>query len=64
MFPKQQTVATSTEVEHTSLLSLFDMLALLNRNLARAHFVHANTYERHQADCRVVSFDEDDCSSR
>lgn len=59
-FPEQEHVRRSAKVEHARLVALLHVLALLDRDLARAHLVHADADEGHQADGRVVRLDEDD----
>lgn len=47
-------------MEHTRLVALLDVLALLDRDLARRHLVHADADKGHEADGGVVRLDEDD----
>nr|POE59281.1 hypothetical protein CFP56_24550 [Quercus suber] len=57
-------VGGAAEVEHARLLTLGDVLALLDRDLARADLVHADADEGHEADGWVVGLDEDDGARR
>jgi len=49
-------------VEHTSLLTLLDVVTLLDGNLTGRDLVHADTDEGHEANGGVVGLDEDDGS--
>lgn len=60
---EEQAVRGTTEVEHTSLLSLLDVLALLDGDLASGNFVHTDTNECHETNGWVVGLDEDDGTS-
>lgn len=57
---EEQAVGRAAEVEHAELLALPDALALLHRDLARAHLVHADGDEGHETDGGVVGLDEED----
>lgn len=57
---EDQAVRRAAEVEHAELVALLDVLALLHRDLARAHLVHADGDEGHEADGGVVGLDEED----
>jgi hypothetical protein len=58
--PEQQAVRASTKVEHTSLLALLYMLALLDSDLTRRHLVHTNSNESHETDRWIIRLDEYD----
>ena len=47
-------------MEHTSLLSLLDVLTLLDGDLASRNLVHTDTDESHETNSWVVGLDEDD----
>jgi len=49
-------------VEHAGFLSLLDVIAFFDSDVAGADFIHADTNEAHQADVRVIRLDEDDGS--
>ena len=55
-------MAAATEMEHSRLIALLHMLAFFDRDVARANLIHSDADECHQADGRVVGFDEDDCA--
>src|SRR5579863_3030148 len=57
--PKNQAVGRPTEMKHPDLITFPDMLAFIGRDLARRYLGHAHAQETHQADIRVISFDED-----
>lgn len=57
---EQQAVRRAAEVEHAELRALVDALAGAHGDLARAHLVHADGHEGHEADGRVVGLDEED----
>lgn len=60
---EQQTMRATSEMEHARLLTLLDVLALLNGDLAGGDFVHSDTDECHEANGWVVCLDEDDGAS-
>jgi hypothetical protein len=59
---EQQAVRRTAKVEHTGLLTLLDVLALLDGDLTSRNLIHTDTDEGHESNGRVVSLDEDDGS--
>ena len=51
-------------MEHAQLLTLLDMLALIDRNLTSAHLIHANTNKSYQPNSRVICLNEDNRARR
>lgn len=62
--PEQETMRRPPKMEHTQLIALVDMLALLDGDVASRDLGHAHAHECHGADGRVISFDEDDRARR
>ena len=60
---EEQAVGGTTEVEHPSLLSLLDVLTLLDGDLASRDLVHTNTDESHETNGWIVGLDKDDGAS-
>ena len=52
------------EVEHPDLVPLSDVLALADRDIARADLVHTDTHKSHEPQGRIVRLDEDDGARR
>src|SRR5690554_5482463 len=61
---EEQAKRRSTKVKHANLFALFDMLALLDRNIAGRHLYHADTNEAQKTNGGVISLDEDQCTCR
>ena len=62
--PEQETMRRPPEMEHTQLITLVNMLALLHGDIASRDLSHTHTHERHGADGRVIGLDEDDRARR
>ena len=56
--PEQQAVRATTKMEHAYFITLLDMLAFLDGDLASRHLGHTDTDESHQANVFVVSLEE------
>lgn len=57
---EDQAVSRATEVEHTDLVTLLDLVAGLHSDVAGGDLGHTDTDESHEADVWVVGLDEDD----
>lgn len=57
---EEQTMRTASKVEHSRLLSLGDMITLLDGDFTRADFIHTHTDERHETNGGIIRFDEYD----
>lgn len=59
-----QAMARSSEMEHAQLLSLFNMLPLLHRNITRTHLIHSNAHKRQQPNLGIIRLQHDNCPRR
>lgn len=50
------------EIYHAKLISLLDVITLLNRDLACRHLYHSHRDDAHEPDMRIIGLDEDDSS--
>ena len=62
--PEYQTMGRSSEVEHANLIAFAHMLPFVHRQLTGGNFRHSNRHDAHQADIRIIRFDEDESPGR
>ena len=58
-WPKNQAMGSPTEMKHSDLIALPNMLSFVSNNLARRHLGHPHAEEAHQSDIRIIRFDKD-----